>query len=74
MSLMDKIKGFFSGGSAGDSDHDHSGHDHAGHDHTEDEMAAPMPAADPMGMAEPSPAPGTMSMPEPAEPERRDDV
>lgn len=40
MSLLDKIKSIFSGGSTADShDHagdDHSGHDHAGHDHDHD--------------------------------------
>ena len=66
MSLMDKIKGFFSGSSS-DTEHDHSGHDHSGHDHShEPEAAAPMAPAEPMGMPEPSPTPG--------EPERRDDV
>ena len=37
MSLMDKIKSMFSGGSSdaadAHADHDHAGHDHAGHDH-----------------------------------------
>ncbi len=32
MSLMDKIKSIFSGGSSADA-HDHAGHDHSGHDH-----------------------------------------
>jgi len=45
MSLMDKIKSLFSGGSSAATDdhagHDHSGNDHAGHDHS-DEPAAPM--------------------------------
>ena len=40
MSLLDKIKSIFSGGSTTDSHdhagHDHSGHDHAGHDHDHD--------------------------------------
>jgi hypothetical protein len=83
MSFMDKIKAFFSGGSSAgddhDHDHDHAGHDHSGHDHAEHEAAAPMPPADPTGMAEPPAAPGTVPMPEPmqpAEPEadRRDDL
>jgi len=34
MSLMDKIKSFFSGGSAAGAD-DHAGHDHAAHDHSD---------------------------------------
>lgn len=37
MSLMDKLKSMFSGGSSDSADapaeHDHAGHDHAGHDH-----------------------------------------
>lgn len=54
MSLMDKVKSFFTGGSSADA-HDHAGHDHAGHDHAGDdhshEPAAPaMPPADPAGM------------------------
>ena len=55
MSLMDKVKSFFSGGSSADA-HDHTGHDHAGHDHDHShEPAAPMPPADPAGtpMSEP---------------------
>ena len=44
MSLMEKLKSMFSGGSsdAADdhADHDHAGHDHAGHDHSH-ESAAP---------------------------------
>ena len=43
MSLMDKIKSMFSGGSSAAAD------DHAGHDHS-DKPAAPMPPADPAGM------------------------
>ena len=55
MSLMDKIKAMFSGGSdAHDHDHSHAGHDHAhGHDAVDavppapaDPMGAPMPPAD----------------------------
>lgn len=45
MSLMDKIKSFFSGGSS-DAD-SHAGHDNSGAGHTH-EPAAPMPAADPL--------------------------
>ena len=45
MSLMDKIKSLFSGGSsAGAHDHDHAGHDHA-HE--------PAPLADPSGTSMP---------------------
>lgn len=47
MSLMDKIKSMFSGGSSADA-HDHAGHDHAGHDHSHEPDA--MPSADPAGM------------------------
>ena len=81
MSLMDKIKEFFSGGSsAGEHDdhagHDHAGHDHAGHDHSghdhAHEPAAPMAPADPTGMAEPMPEP--LQPTEPAEADRRDDL
>ena len=45
MSLMDKIKSLFSGGSDG-----HSHADHAGHDHSHEPVAPPMPPADPAGM------------------------
>lgn len=48
MSLMDKIKSFFSGGSSADAD-DHAGHDHSGPDHSH-EPAAAMPPVDPAGM------------------------
>lgn len=54
MSLMEKIKSMFSGGSdAPDHDHSHAGHDHAhGNDEPAvaapvDPMGAPMPPADP---------------------------
>jgi|RhiMetdeSRZDD1v2_1073273.scaffolds.fasta_scaffold1525666_3 hypothetical protein len=52
MSIMDKIKSLFSGGSAASTD-DHAGHDHSGHDHdhSHDEPAAAMPPADPAGDA-----------------------
>jgi hypothetical protein len=43
MSLMDKIKSMFSGGSS-DSADAHADHDHAGHDHSH-ESAAPPEAA-----------------------------
>ena len=42
MSVIDKIKSMFSGGSSAAAD-DHSGHDHSGHDHSH-EPAAPAPA------------------------------
>ena len=78
MSLMDKIKEFFSGGSAGEAgEHDHTGHDHSGHTHESSAATAPVPAPDPTGLSEPSPAPGSVSMPEPMQPgesERRDDL
>ena len=47
MSLMDKIKSIFSGGSS-DSADDHAGrdHDHAGHDHSHEPAAPPLPQAD----------------------------
>ena len=47
MSLMDKIKSMFSGGSSDTAD-DHAGHDHdhAGHDHSHEPAAPPMPQAD----------------------------
>lgn len=52
MSLMDKIKSMFAGGSSDEADahsgHDHSGHDHDGHDHSHDPVAPTLPA-DPMG-------------------------
>jgi ABC-type Zn2+ transport system substrate-binding protein/surface adhesin len=35
MSLIDKVKSLFSGGSSAAAD-DHAGHDHAGHDHDHD--------------------------------------
>jgi hypothetical protein len=47
MSLMDKIKSMFSGGSSDSADahadHDHAGHDHAGHDHSHEPAATPEP-------------------------------
>lgn len=49
MSLMDKIKSMFSGGSSADA-HDHSGHDHS------HEPAAAMPPADPAGMSSSEPS------------------
>jgi hypothetical protein len=49
MSLMDKLKSIFSGGSPDAADA-HAGHDHAGHDHSHEPVAPPMPPADPTGM------------------------
>lgn len=57
MSLLEKIKSMFSGGSSTDTDahagHDHSGDDHShdhdhehGHDHSHDPVSAPDPVAD----------------------------
>ena len=47
MSLMDKIKSMFAGGSADATDshagHDHANHDHADHDHAADDHS-PQPA------------------------------
>jgi len=48
MSLMDKIKSMFSGGSSDSGAHDH---DHAGGDHSHEPVAPPMPPADPAGRA-----------------------
>ena len=51
MSIMDKIKSFFSGSSDAGSDA-HAGHDHSGHDHDHDhadEPASAMPPVDPAG-------------------------
>ncbi len=58
MSLMDKIKSFFSGGSS-------SADPHAGHDHTPSATAPTVPA-DPVGMptSEPAEAPEPAEMPE----------
>ena len=54
MSLLDKIKSMFSGGSAHDhADHDHASHDHAGHDHSHEPVAPPV---DPAGMPTSAPA------------------
>ena len=73
MSIMDKIKSFFSGGSSADA-HDHAGHDHSGHDHSDhdhsdhdpsdhdyshDTGVPPIPMADPTGMPMPDPDPGS---------------
>jgi hypothetical protein len=46
MSLMDKLKSMFSGGSSDAADAQ-AGHDHSGHDHSDEPVAPPMPQADP---------------------------
>ena len=46
MSLMDRIKSIFSGGSPDEADA-HAGHDHAGDDHSHEPVAPPVPPADP---------------------------
>ena len=53
MSLMDKIKSLFSGGSSDSETHahggdDHTGHEHAGHDHSHEPVATPAPEAAPL--------------------------
>ena len=48
MSLLDRIKGLFSGGSA-DADA-HGGHDHSSTDHSHEPVAPPLPPTDPAGM------------------------
>jgi hypothetical protein len=61
MSLVDKIKSMFSGGSSADAD-DHSGHDHSGHDHSHDDEHGhdhphdPVPAPNPVADDESTPA------------------
>ena len=42
MSVMEKIKSMFSGGSSADAD-DHAGHDHSGHDHSHEPAAEATP-------------------------------
>ena len=49
MSLMERIKSMFAGGSS-DEAHDHAGHDDAGHDHSHEPIAPPTSPADPAGM------------------------
>ena len=51
MSVIDKIKSLFSGGSSPDA---HAGHDHSGHDH--DHAHEPAMPADPAGMPMSEPA------------------
>jgi hypothetical protein len=50
MSLMDKLKSIFSGGSPDTADahagHDHAGHDHSEHDDSHEPATPPLPAAD----------------------------
>jgi hypothetical protein len=55
MSLLDKIKSMFSGGSSDSTaahDHDHAGHDHAGHDHAEHDHAGHDHTHDPVAPTE----------------------
>ena len=58
MSVMDKIKSFFSGGSGAEahdhSGHDHSAHDHAGHDHAGHDHAGHDHAHEPVAPAAPA--------------------
>ena len=49
MSVMDRIKSLFSGGSSADGGERASGHDHSDHDHSHE------PAAEPAAMATPEP-------------------
>jgi hypothetical protein len=49
MSLIDKLKSMFSGGSSDAADA-HADHDHAGHDHSHEPVAPPLPQADPAVM------------------------
>ena len=49
MSLIDKLKSMFSGGSSNAADA-HDDHDHAGHDHSHEPVAPPLPQADPAVM------------------------
>jgi hypothetical protein len=55
MSLMDKIRSFFSGGASDSHGHDHS---HDGHDHVEEPVSATAPTvpSDPAGMPTAEPA------------------
>jgi hypothetical protein len=46
MSLLDKIKSMFSGGSSDPDDHTGHDHDHAGHDHPHEPAEPPLPQAD----------------------------
>lgn len=62
MSLMDKLKSLFGGGSSDAQDahagHDHSAHDHSAHEPMPEAAAPPIPPADPAGIptSEPPPA------------------
>lgn len=49
MSLLDRIKSLFGGGSSDGADA-HAGHEHAGHDHSHEPVAPPAPPADPTGL------------------------
>jgi len=55
MSLLDRIKSLFGGGSSDGADA-HSGHDDARHDHTPEPAAPPAPPADPTGLPTSEPA------------------
>ena len=55
MSLLDRIKSLFGGGSSDGADA-HAGHDHTGHDHTHEPVAPPAPPADPTGLPASEPA------------------
>ena len=71
MSLMDKLKAMFSGGSDSP-DHSHEGHDHA-HDHpaaVDDVPPAPPTPVDPLGTSMPEAGPVPPSTPPPTD---RDD-
>ena len=55
MSLLDRIKSLFGGGSPDGADA-HADHDHTGHDHTHEPVAPPAPPADPTGLPTSEPA------------------
>lgn len=55
MSLLDKLKSMFTGGSSDtQAGHDHAGHDHAGHDHPHEPATPPLPPADPALTGDPA--------------------
>lgn len=53
MSLLDKVKSVFSGGSSADTDA-HAGHDHSAHDHSHDEEHGHDHPAEPVVSTEPT--------------------
>jgi hypothetical protein len=55
MSLLDRIKSLFGGGSSDGADA-HGGHDHTGDDHSHEPVAPPAPPADPTGLPTSEPA------------------